>query len=595
MRHARRLAVRSRGEELTYLEVDARSNGIARAVLDALGARAEPVAVLLGKSPRLIATFLGVLKAGKAVVPLDPSHPAARLVQICASAGAPLLVTERAHRALADSLGLGAAPVLDLDVVALRPTAAAPRVALSPDTLATILYTSGSTGEPKGVAQNHRGTLHNAVNLVNRLRLGPDDRLSLILAAGTVGSIRDIVAALLSGASIHPFDLGAAGFPALAGWIRDERLTYINMVVTLFRHLLAAVPADARFPTVRVVRCGSEHLAASDLAAFRRHFPPDCLFFTGFSATETGTATRLFFRAHAPPMDEHVSAGYAAEDFEVLILDEAGRPCAPGELGEIAIRSPYLALGYWRRPDLTARAFRPDPGGRGARIYLTGDLGRLSPDGCLALVGRRDSQVKIHGASVDPTEIELALQAMPGVRQAAVVVRERTPGDPRLVAYVAPSRVPGPTTAELRHHLQERLPGFMIPAAFVTLTVLPSTPGGKLDRRALPEPDWTGAAPFVAPRTSVEELLAAMWADVLEAETVGIHDGFLELGGDSLQALRLVARIRDRLGLDVRAAALLGAATVAEMAVVVTVAALAERIAADDREGLLGDPGALQA
>jgi len=584
--------VRAGGESLTYAELDAASDGVARAVLDAAGARPEPVAVLLGKRTELIAGLLGVWKAGKPIVPLDPSYPARRLEQICASSGASLVLTEAAHRELAASLGAAAPAVLDLDAVPWRAGADLPRLAIPPEALATILYTSGSTGEPKGVFQDHRGSLHNAVNLVDRLGFQPGDRLSLVLAAGTVGSIRDTLAALLSGAAILPFDLAASGFPALGAWIRAERLTFVNVVATLFRHLIAALPADARFPDVRVVRVGSEALAGTDLDAFRRHFPAGCVLFTGFSATETGTATRLFIDASAPPTEGRVPAGYAAEGFQVLILDEAGRPCPPGEVGEVAIRSEFLTLGYWGRPDLTARVFRPDPGNAGppharlmggedaftgARIYLTGDLGRLRADGCLDLVGRRDAQVKLHGASVDPTEVELAIQAMPGVRQAAVVVRDRAPGDPRLVAYVAPSAGGGPTAAELRRYLRERLPSVMVPSAFVALSELPSTPGGKLDRRALPEPDWSGTAPFLAPRTPVEDVIARIWAEALDGRAVGVHDAFVELGGDSLRAFALVDAIRERLRLELPATALLAAGTVADMAVMVT-AALAGRL-----------------
>jgi acyl-coenzyme A synthetase/AMP-(fatty) acid ligase len=458
-------------------------------------------------------------------------------------------------------------------------------VVASPDTLATILYTSGSTGVPKGVAQNHRGTLHNALKHQQYLGLVPEDRLALILAGSTVGSVRDLMAALTTGASIHPFDVRAGGFTALADWIQDRRITYVNMVVTLFRHFVAALPSSARFPSVRVVRSGSERMAPMDLEAFRRHFPSTAVFYTGLGTTETGSVTGVLFSADTPVSDGGVGVGGPLQDMEVLALDEAGRPLPGGEVGEIAVRSRYLALGYWRRPDLSAPVFRPDPEGGDARIYLTGDLGRLHPDGSLELLGRQDDQVKVRGHKVVLTEVEQALLALPGVRQAAVLLRESRAGEPKLVGYVAMTGEP-PGPEDLRRALQARLPAHMIPAIFMTLPVLPSTPGGKLDRRALPEPDWEPSASGTAPRTPLEARLATLWAEALGVDAVGVTDTFASLGGDSLLAMRLVSTICAELQLPLRPSTLLVAGTVADMAIEVT-AALLEQAPASVRETLL--------
>jgi acyl carrier protein len=241
--------------------------------------------------------------------------------------------------------------------------------------------------------------------------------------------------------------------------------------------------------------------------------------------------------------------------------------------------------GSSRTPSSTPRP-TASPGPCSTLAGLTGDLGRLRADGCLELVGRRDARLKIHGANVDPTEIELTLHEISGVTQAAVVVREREPGDPRLVAYVAAGSGAALTAAEMRRHLKERLPDSMIPAAFVTLPALPASPNGKVDRRALPDPDWSRSAPFVAPRSPMEQVLADMWAEALQTTAVGVSDGFFELGGDSLRAFRLVAAIRDRFQLDVPPVALLAAGTVAEMAVAVMAAQL-ESLPAADRDRLL--------
>ena len=579
-----RLAVQAGGRGLTYAELDAFSDSVAAAVLDARGPGEEPVAVLLTKDVRFVVAFLGVLKAGKAMVPLEPSFPAARLAHIRGSSDARLVVTEAAHRSLAAALGDGSVTLLDID--AIKPLGKGrPSAPISPDALATILYTSGSTGEPKGVAQNHRGTLHNALNHQQYLGLVPEDRLAMILAGSTVGSVRDLWAALITGASVHPFDVRAGGFEALANWIRDERITYINMVVTLFRHFVAALPASARFPSVRVVRAGSERMAPVDLEAFRRHFPSTGVFYTGLGTTETGSVTGVLFSAGTPVSEGGVGVGRPLADMEALALDEAGHPVPCGEVGEIAVRSRYVALNYWRRPDLSAPVFRPDPEGGDNRIYLTGDLGRLHRDGSLELLGRKDDQVKIRGHRVVLSEVERALLALPGVKQAAVVIRERYAGEPKMVGYVATTGQP-PRPHELRGALQVRLPAHMIPAVFVTLPVLPSSPGGKLDRRALPEPDWERAEPGTSPRTPLEAQIATLWAEALGVDTVGVTDSFISLGGDSLLAMRLVATICAELQLPLQPSDLLAAATVADMAVEVT-AVLLEQAPASVRETLL--------
>ena len=237
------------------------------------------------------------------------------------------------------------------------------------------------------------------------------------------------------------------------------------------------------------------------------------------------------------------------------------------------MRSRYLALGYWRRPELTQTVFLADPEGGDARLYRTGDLGRLRPDGDLEHLGRRDAQVKIRGQRVELQEIELALLALPTIQHAAVVVREPSPGELRLVAYLAPTEWPGPSSSDLRHTLQEHLPAHMIPNRFMMLPALPRTAQGKVDRRALPEPDWQHperTCAMVAPRTPVEENLARLWSDVLSVEQIGVHDTFFALGGHSLLATRLVSRVCETFRLELPPHMLLQAATVAEMAVVVT-------------------------
>jgi non-ribosomal peptide synthetase component E (peptide arylation enzyme) len=276
---------------------------------------------------------------------------------------------------------------------------------------------------------------------------------------------------------------------------------------------------------------------------------------------------------------------------EVMLVDDAGMPAEPGEVGEIVVKSRYLSLGYWRRPELTERTFRPDPRGGQGRLYATRDLGRVRPNGTLECLGRKDFRVKIRGFRVEVAEVEIALLALEGIKTAVAVGREVVPGDVRLVAYVVPAAGCKLTVGDLRRDLAVRLPDHMIPSRFVILESLPTLPGGKVDRQALPPPGR--ARPemdrgFAPPRTCVEEALASIWMKVLDFDQVGVHDNFLEIGGNSLQAARIVARVLDTFNVDLPVQVLLQAGTIADMATLI-VQSLARNLDPDDIERLLAE------
>jgi amino acid adenylation domain-containing protein len=577
VRDPERVALRAAAGTLTYGTLAAQAFRIAHAVVRERGAREEAVALLLDKDAPLIAAFLGVLAAGKIFVPLDPSYPRERQRFILEDSGAPLLITDARRAADARAIVGAGHRLLDLDSLdAFLPTAA-PALPLSGDTLATILYTSGSTGRPKGVLQDHRSILHNAMNMANSLRLGADDRVGLVQSLSVVGGVRDTLAGLLSGSAVAVYDLPTLGVGPMAGWLRREGVTIVNMVVTVFRHFAATLDPADQFPTVRVLKSGSEALTARDVETFHRHFPPPAVLWSGFGTTETGNATQLLIDRATPLSGGGVPTGLPLDGMEVLILDEAGAPVPRGEIGELVVRSRYLALGYWRLPDLTSRAFREDAGAAGAQRYHTGDLARLAADGGLELIGRRDAMVKIRGLRVELGEVEAALLALPEIAQAAVLAHAQGPGDIRLAAYVVPRELPGPGPADLRRALAATLPASMVPARFITLPALPATPQGKVDRRALPTPNWgrvEGSGPLVLPRTPVERELAPIWAEVLGVERIGVTDAFLDLGGNSLLAGRLAACVQERLAVSIPMPVLLAASSVEAMAVVVTAALL---------------------
>jgi len=582
--HGDRTAVESRGTVWTYRELDAVVRRVAGALRAAAGPGGGRVGLLLEHDAPMVAAVLGVLEAGHAYVPLDPLYPRDRLAFMLADAEAAVLVTNARNVALARALAGASLPIVNLD--ALEADEAAPVDArVVPEAVAYILYTSGSTGQPKGVVQSHRNVLHHIGVYANNLHLGPGDRLALLASFSFDAAVMDLFGALLSGACLCLQDVREEGVDGLAAWLADERITIYHSTPTLYRALLVGLPEAASFPDVRVVVLGGEEVVRRDVELYRRHFSPDCLFVNGLGPTESTVSFQQFIDRRTPLTGWSVPVGLAVVDTELVLLDPEGRvaPLA----GEIGIRSAHVALEYWRRPELTAAAFLPDPDGGDRRIYRTGDLGRLRPEGTLEFLGRRDDQVKIRGFRIEPAEVESVLDTHPGVRRSVVVAREDDgDGERYLAAYLVPAGEPAPAAAELHAYVRDRLPAYMVPSNFVMLEALPLTPSGKVDRRGLPAPDHLARAPrnvSVAPRTAMEAAVAEIWSEVLGVEPIGVEDNFFELGGHSLMATRVLSRLRARLHVDVPLRALFEAPTVAALAERVE-AQRAAAAAADDRE-----------
>ena len=563
--HPGRPAVGVDGEVVTYAELAGRARAAARAVWERSRGGPSTVAILCAQGAPLVAAILGALGAGRTYVPLDRSQPAERLEPLLDDAGAALILTDAATAALAWALGGNRRDVVDVETLATDDAPLERPAASDPFAPAYVYYTSGSTGRPKGVVDAHRNVLHNVMRYTNSLRIAPGDRLTLLQASHLSGAVSSLFGALLNGASVHPFDVAAHSAGELAEYVARERITIYHSVPSIFRSFLAG---DRRFPDVRVVRLEGDRASRLDVELLRRHFSDRCVLVNGLGATETGLIRQHFVELDTPVDDGLLPVGGPVEDMEVLLLDEEGRPAAPGTVGEIAVRSEFLATGYWRAPERTARAFLPDPAGGPRRTYRSGDLGRLRPDGCLELLGRRDLRAKIRGQSVEVADVEGALLGLPSVGEAAVAVQARPDGEARLVAWVAP-REPQATASALRRQLAERLPSPMVPTRFVLLDALPLQPGGKLDRRALPPPGPDRPqleSSYAPPATSLESLLAHVWEEVLDVRPVGVRDAFLDLGGDSLSAVRMIERVEAALGRTVSLAHLLSAATVEELA-----------------------------
>ena len=574
------VAVSHGGERVSYAELDARANRLARH-LRTLGVGPEVrVGVCLERTPELVVALLATLKAGGAYIPLDPVYPADRQRFMLEDADARVLVTQARLAAGLDRPGMEVVRV-DADRERIAAEAAeAPESGVQPDNLAYVIYTSGSTGRPKGVAIQHRS----AVVMLRWLReqIDPEDRAA-VLGSTSVSfdvSIAEIFGTLSWGGKLvlvgNALDL--ANLPA------GEEVRVASMVPSAAAELLrtGGIPAG-----VRVMNLGGEALPddlAQALYALGTVRSVGNLY--GPSEDTTYTTYSVVGRG------EQVLIGRPIANTQAYVLDDDLRPVPIGVAGELYLGGAGLARGYQGRPDMTADRFVPNPFSvePGRRMYRTGDRIRWRPDGNLEYMGRFDHQVKVRGFRIEPGEIEVVLRAHPGVRDAVVIVREDTPGDRRLVAYLTPGgEAPVPPVGELRTHLRERLPEHMVPGAFVPMDTIPMTPNGKVDRKALPVPGGrpAGSEEYVAPRTPTEEALAAVWAEVLGIERVGAGDNFFELGGHSLLLVQLHARLKETLGLQLSVADLFQFASLADLARHLDEAREAEDAAAPSREETL--------
>lgn len=559
------IAVRTRDVALTYSTLNQKANRIARTIVQRSGTAQQQVAYVVNDAAKGFAAILGILKAGKIFVTLDSHHPQARKLQVLNDAEATLIISDNDNLEGARELS-GGRQLLNIDAIPSNVPAENLALGIPPDALACIFFTSGSTGRPKGVLHTQRNLLMWGLSYAYSHRISPADRICVI-SVTSAQSMANIFSALLNGASACPFRLREEGPGPLSSWLIEEGITIFHSSPSVFRSLVQALSGREKFPCLRVLRLGGEIVSATDFELCKKHFSPNCVFVSSFGATECGTF-REFFANHDMAIGEGIMpSGYAVEGMEVVLLDEEGQAVEAGCVGEIAVRSDYLAVSYWRQPDLTRAAFLPDPTGGSARIYRTGDLGRLSPDGCLYCLGRKDSQVKICGNRVELADVEMTLRSLEGVREAAVTERRNDRGEPFLVAYVAAATKPAPSTLSLRAALRSLLPEYMVPALFVMLDSLPMTSHGKVDRNALPALKLERT--YVPPRNTVEAFICELWEQILGVRPVGIRDDFLELGGNSLRAARLMAHIELHFGRRIPRSTWLSAATVEELAKII--------------------------
>ncbi|HEX8318270.1 amino acid adenylation domain-containing protein, partial [Longimicrobium sp.] len=555
------VAVRFQEESLTYGELNERANRLAHH-LAGVGVRPETrVAICLERGPEMVVSVLAVLKAGGAYVPLDPAYPAERVAFMLADATVPVLVTQESLRpALPAGDGVKVVSVDgDGDRVAAQP-AENPERGVSPEHLAYVIYTSGSTGTPKGVLVQH-GSLANLLAATREaFGVGDGDVMPALASYAFDIWLFEALLPLTSGAAVRLVERDRVlDVPALLEEIADA--TLVHAVPALMRQLVQVERETPRLGRLRRAFVGGDRVPA-DLLAEMREVLAGAETHVFYGPTE-GTILASVHPVPADGVHGH-PIGRPLGNVRLYVCDGLGGPQPAGVPGELLVGGAGVARGYLGRAAMAAERFVPDPFSAegGARLYRTGDRARWRADGTLEFLGRTDFQVKVRGFRIEPGEIEAVLRQHESVTECVVVAREDVPGGQRLVAYV----VGGVKADELREHVRRSLPEYMVPAAYVVLEALPLTPTGKLDRKALPAPEFASDVDrYVAPRTPAEEVLAGIWAEVLKVERVGVHDNFFALGGHSLLVVTLVERMRRR-GLRADVRALFVTPTVAELA-----------------------------
>ena len=581
------VAVIFEGAALTYRQLDERANRIANH-LQRLGVGADSlVGLCMDRGLDLPAAMLGVLKAGAAYVPIDPSYPRERIETMLEDAGAPVLLVQAD---LAASLPTGRATVVAIDTDGALATASAARPSSTarPDHLAYVIYTSGSTGKPKGVMIPHRAIVNHMLWMHARWPLGASEAVLQKTPMSFDASVWEFWAPLMGGARLVMARPGGHREPGyLVEAVVAHGVTELQLVPSMLE-LLVLEPGLARWTGLKRLYVGGEALSRALVDRFKAWRDIDVINLYGPTECAVQTVAWVAEDVARGPMEP---IGRPIDNVRLYILDRALQPVPVGVAGELYIGGLAVGRGYVGRPDLTAEKFVPDAFGTApaARLYQTGDLARYLPDGVVDYLGRIDHQVKLRGYRIELGEIDAVLRQHPALREAVVAARQDG-GPMRLVAYLvlAQGGAPPPTVGALRAFVQERLPEFMVPSAFVLLPGLPLTPGGKIDRKALPAPEAGDRLELggdsVAPQTATEEALERIWAGVLRLEKVGIHDNFFEIGGDSILSIQIVARAAQA-GLQLTPRQLFQTPTIAALA-----ATVGERTAIDAEQGEVTGP-----
>jgi acyl-CoA synthetase (AMP-forming)/AMP-acid ligase II len=545
------LAVRTPDGCITFAELDSESDRVAGNLLRLRGPIPEPIAIMLAPGIPALTAMLGCLKAGKMFVVLSHDADPALQAVLWKNSLRPPIFTDPEYRPQAALIAASDDLLLDVHQKAQFAFDPSP-VHNHSDTPAMLTFSSGSTSTPKGVVSTHRMILHSTWFYSDRHGYSERDRITYLGAYSSSHAMSYNLYSILCGSTLVLPPEAHRGSFAYIEWLEDEKISILSITsLGLFQQHLRACADRPPLPELREITIGGQEFTRPELEELRRYFPPEIMFIFRLASSDANQISELWIRPHSEIPWEKLPVGHAVPGKEILLLDETRQPVPIGDIGEIAIRSRYLAPGYWGLPELTRERFLPDPEGGDLRIFLTGDQGRFLPDGMLEFRGRKDNLVRIHNQNVQLEEVEKRLLQAPGVREAAALVTPWPDGGKRLTAYIVTAPGADLTVDSLRQYLGDFLAPHMIPTLYVFMDSLPRLSSGKIDRSNLPPPAGARprlSAPYQPPRDKVEAKLCALWSELLQIAPVGVNDDFYHLGGDSLLVLSMSLAVEQAFG-----------------------------------------------